>query len=205
VVVHVDPDTLGQDGDGTRCHLEDGPGISAETSRRMACDCSLLGIVEDENGNPLNIGRKTRSIPPAMRRALKARDGGCRFPGCTQSHHVDGHHVTHWADGGETCAENLVLLCRFHHRLVHEGGYCVARLAHGCFVFRQPDGRLIPNVLTPRTATEDITAGNRQLGLSIDHRTGVSQWLGEVMDFGIAINGLVVAREKAKALESGPA
>ncbi|MCH8866245.1 MAG: DUF222 domain-containing protein, partial [Proteobacteria bacterium] len=76
--------------------------VSAETSRRIACDCSILGIKEAENGEPLSIGRKTRSIPPALHRALRFRDKGCRFPGCTNHKFVDGHHIRHWADGGDT-------------------------------------------------------------------------------------------------------
>jgi hypothetical protein len=79
-------------------------------------------ITEDDNGEPLNVGRKTRSIPPAMRRALNSRDQGCVFPGCTHRKYVDGRHVHHWAEGGETKLGNLVSLCRFHDRQVHEGG-----------------------------------------------------------------------------------
>ena len=87
----------------------------------MTCDSSMVTIVEDERGEPLDVGRKTRAIPPALRRALASRDKGCRFPGCTHTRYVDGHHVKHWADGGETRLSNLVTLCRFHHRAVHEG------------------------------------------------------------------------------------
>ena len=94
----------------------------AETSRRMACDASVVHWHETQDGEPLSVGRKTRSIPLAIRRALQRRDGGCRFPGCTCSRFVDAHHITHWADGGETGMDNLVLLCRRHHRMVHEGG-----------------------------------------------------------------------------------
>ncbi|MDP9020155.1 MAG: HNH endonuclease [Actinomycetota bacterium] len=82
-------------------------------------------LVEDERGTPLDVGRKTRSIPPAIRRALQVRDRGCRFPGCTNRRFVDGHHIRHWAAGGETSLANLTLLCRRHHRAVHEGGYSV--------------------------------------------------------------------------------
>jgi len=118
VVVHVSAETSAE------CpHIEDGPHVSAETSRRIGCDCSLLAIREDEDSQPLSIGRKTRSIPPAMRRALRIRDGGCKFPGCTHDKFVDGHHIRHWADGGVTNLDNLVLLCRRHHHLVHEGGF----------------------------------------------------------------------------------
>ncbi len=99
-----------------------------------------MKITEDENGEPLNVGRKTRSIPPALRRALNSRDKGCVFPGCTHQKYVDGHHVHHWANGGETKLDNLVSLCRFHHRLVHEGGVRIERLDDGAWRFVRPDG-----------------------------------------------------------------
>ena len=120
IVVHVDAETLKHSHAG-RCELEHGPSIAAETARRLSCDASLVAIIENERGEPLNVGRKSRTIPPAIRRALNARDKGCRFPGCAFKRFVDGHHVKHWAHGGETRLSNLVTLCRFHHRLVHEG------------------------------------------------------------------------------------
>jgi 5-methylcytosine-specific restriction endonuclease McrA len=90
------------------------------TSQRLACDASLVHMRHDADG-VLDVGRKTRTIPLSIRRALTARDAGCRFPGCT-SRRCDAHHLTHWADGGATSVDNLVLLCRRHHRAVHEGG-----------------------------------------------------------------------------------
>jgi len=112
-------------------------------SSNYACDATLVGLVEDAAGEPLNIGRKSRSIPPALRRALRSRDGGCRFPGCDRTRFTEGHHVKHWADGGETKLGNLVTLCNFHHRLVHEGAYAVAATDDGVFVFTRPDGRRV--------------------------------------------------------------
>nr|MDQ3571159.1 HNH endonuclease [Actinomycetota bacterium] len=138
VVLHVDSEVLDQDGSG-RCELEDGPPVAPETARRLSCDASVVAIQEDGDGEPLSVGRKTRSIPPAIRRALKSRDGGCRFPGCSQRRFVDGHHVRHWAHGGETSMANLVLLCRRHHRLVHEGGFALYADGHGHFEFTRPD------------------------------------------------------------------
>jgi len=126
------------------CELEDGPGVSAETCRRLACDASIVEMTDDGNGNPLRLGQKTRAISPALRRALRARDGGCRFPGCTARRFVDGHHIRHWSDGGETNIDNLVLLCRYHHRLVHEGGYSVHSPGTGHFVFHRTDGSALP-------------------------------------------------------------
>ena len=113
--------------------------VSTETSRRLACDASVVEMPHDADGAVLDVGRKTRTIPPAIRRALAARDRGCRFPGCT-SRRCDAHHVTHWYEGGGTGLDNLVLLCRRHHRAVHEGGFGVARGLHGVFSFRRPDG-----------------------------------------------------------------
>ena len=115
IVVHVDAETL-RDHEPGRCELDDGPAIAGETARRLACDASIVRIISDARGEPLDVGRRTRTIPPALRRALDARDKGCRYPGCTHRRYVDGHHVRHWADGGETKLSNLVSLCRFHHR-----------------------------------------------------------------------------------------
>jgi Domain of unknown function (DUF222) len=85
-----------------RCEIENGPALPAETVRRLTCDASLLHLLENEHGEPLDVGRKTRSIPPAIRRALNSRDRGCRFPGCTHQRYLDAHHIEHWADGGDT-------------------------------------------------------------------------------------------------------
>lgn len=125
--------------------LEHGPVLATETVRRIGCDAALVRILESGDGEPLDVGRKTRVIPPALRRALKRRDGGCRFPGCTHTKFVDGHHIVHWADGGATSLENLVTVCRHHHRLLHEGGYAVAK--HGAaFRFYRGDGLQVPQV-----------------------------------------------------------
>ena len=108
VIVHVPAGTSATVGAGTARdpYLEDGPHVTAETSRRIACDSSIVPIKEDKNGEPLSIGRRSRTIPPPMRRALRVRDKGCRFPGCTNTRFVDGHHIQHWADGGETMMFN---------------------------------------------------------------------------------------------------
>jgi Domain of unknown function (DUF222)/HNH endonuclease len=113
--------------------------VSMETSKRLACDVSLVQMRHDADGAVRNVGRKTRTIPPAIRRALAARDTSCRFPGCT-SRRCDAHHIEHWADGGATRLDNLVLLCRRHHRAVHEGGFGVIRGLDGALTFMRPDG-----------------------------------------------------------------
>ena len=185
--------TLKADGDGAESELASGGCVSAETSRRLACDCGVVHWLEDTEGNALDVGRRTRSIPPAIRRALDRRDGGCRFPGCTARHYVDAHHIRHWADGGETRLSNLLLLCRHHHRLVHEGGYGLALGAAGEPVFTAPNGKLIPSGPEKRFRGNvfALTMGNRRERVEIGARTGVPYWCGETMDDGMAVEGLI--------------
>src|ERR1700733_11288861 len=90
-----------------RCEIENGPALPAETVRRLACDASLLHLLENAHGEPLDVGRKTRSIPPAIRRALNCRDGGCRFPGCTHQRYLDAHHIEHFVQSGDSTLSNL--------------------------------------------------------------------------------------------------
>ena len=149
VMLHVTAETSASSEIGCG-EIENGPGVTAETSRRICCDTSVSRIVEDEDGKPLSIGRKSRVIPPAMRRALQSRDRQCRFPGCTHRHFIDGHHIHHWSEGGETSLDNLVLLCRHHHRLVHEGGFGCERDASGNIVFTDPAGMKIETSGKPK-------------------------------------------------------
>ena len=104
---------------------------------------------------------------------------------------MDGHHIHHWADGGETCLENLVLLCRHHHRLVHEGGFQVNAVNDQSFEFRRPDGRQVCSSTEPVPGRTDVATLNRDLGLRIDDDTAVTRWAGESMDYGLAIDGLL--------------
>jgi len=190
VVVHVTAETLAADEPG-RCELENGQGIALDTARRIACDSSLIQITEDDAGNPLDIGRKTRAVPPAMRRALQSRDGGCRFPGCSHHRFVDAHHIRHWADGGETSIDNLVLLCRHHHRLVHEGGFRIERTADGIIRFNRANGRFIEEhpQLPACGSNGELSVRNPETGEAID----ASSWIipGDTLDYGIAIEGLL--------------
>ncbi len=147
VIVHVDQDVLGPDG-AWAATLEDGSRVSAETLRRVACDCGMVAM--SRNGEALNIGRRARTIPPAIRRALMLRDRGCAFPGCTHTAFLHGHHIEHWLHGGETSLDNMVMLCTFHHHLVHEGGWTITVGADGTFVFHSPAGRLLAAPATAR-------------------------------------------------------
>ena len=139
VVLHVEAETLKAEGEPGRSELEDGTRVSAETSGRLSCDASLVRVRHAPDGSILDVGRRTRTIPPALRRALDVRDQGCRFPGCGLRF-AEGHHVKHWADGGETSLGNTLLLCRHHHRLVHEGGWTVDWWGRGRPVFFDPRG-----------------------------------------------------------------
>ncbi|MGI9038056.1 MAG: hypothetical protein ACR2GQ_04250, partial [Gemmatimonadota bacterium] len=121
IMLHVEPATLEEGGEPGMSELEDGTRISAETARRLSCDAAVVRVTKDPaDGSVLDVGRKSRSTPTALRRALEVRDRGCRFPGCGLRY-TDSHHIFHWIDGGPTSLKNTVLLCRVHHRLVHEG------------------------------------------------------------------------------------
>jgi len=194
VVVHIDEATL-RKGQSGRCELDDGPAIPLETARRLSCDCSKVEITEDEQGEPLDVGRKTRSIPPAMRRALAARDKGCVFPGCNHKRYVDGHHVQHWADGGETKLANLATLCRFHHRTVHEGGLRMERCDDGAWRFYDARGQLryglAPGHTRPLGDWRQLPAVHAGRGIHIDASTATTGWRGERMDYGVTIDSLL--------------
>ena len=136
VTVHVDRTALA-DGQGHS-------GLPVESVRRLACDSDTIVIVEDEDGEPMSVGRKTRTVPTAIKRALWARDKACTFPGCANKRFVDAHHIQHWSAGGETSLDNLMLLCSRHHRLVHEGGFRIDKDYRNRWMFKRPDGRAVP-------------------------------------------------------------
>jgi hypothetical protein len=199
VVVHVSADALrdvpaGTSPESDSSHFERGGRVPAETSRRLACDGAIVPLLEDNDGQPLSIGRKSRSIPPAIRRALRARDRGCRFPGCINRYRIDGHHIKHWADGGETSLDNLLQLCRHHHRLLHEGGFSCEQHTGGKIVFRDPYGQAIADGHVPETAVDitDETAWFEEYlaDVDIDAETCVTRWEGERIDWPLAVGHL---------------
>jgi hypothetical protein len=197
VMVNVDAAVFR--GDAGECHLDDGSALAAETARRLTCDGSLIALIKHADGNVLSVGRKTRTIPTSIRRALVCRDGGCRFPGCSNRAYVDGHHIEHWADGGDTALSNLVLLCPFHHRQLHEGRVRMRVNEDGQFTFTRKDGRVI------ETAALSVEPGgvelrNAELGLLIDERTLPPRWDGGSCDYSVAIGGLA----KRNGTEIGP-
>ena len=189
VHVHTDIETLKADGTSAESEIEDGSNVSAESSRRLSCDAGLVHWLENGKRETLSVGRKTRTVPPSIRRALKRRDYGCRFPGCSCSRFVDAHHIQHWADGGETKLSNLVLLCRRHHRLVHEEGFGVHSPPDGQICFTDPQGHHLPDAADTRFRGNvlSITSENHQSGLRVTAETGECQWSGERMDDDLAV------------------
>jgi hypothetical protein len=137
VTIHVDQCALaGQEGRSQ---------LPIESVKRICCDSQAVVLTENEQGEPLSIGRKTRLVPKAIERALHARDQGwCRFPGCGNRRYLHSHHVEHWSNGGETSLENLMLLCTKHHTLVHEGGFRIERDFQNRWYFLRPDGIAVP-------------------------------------------------------------
>jgi hypothetical protein len=222
LVMHVRADShnTGANNDTNR----DGRWLLPNAARRLACDASLLVVQEDEVGNVLDIVRKTRIIPPAMARALAIRDGGCQFPGCCENRYTEGHHIKHWADGSETKLDNLVTLCRYHHRELHKGSFFlsvkpetpskrfVERL---CFskidryfdaLFNRTDDYVIAANPAKFTCACCDSSGSSDLGKtlprliynSIDAKTAVTKWAGEGMDLGMAVDGLLNAGRRWK-------
>ena len=158
VTVHVDQSALAN-GKGRSS-------LPIESVKRMCCDGQAVVIGEDENGEPLNIGRKTRTVPMAIKRALNARDKSCAFPGCHHTRFVDAHHIEHWSAGGETSLDNLMLLCSQHHKLVHEGGFTIQRDYQNQWFFKHPDGLAVPacGYHTKDITDDDIGDVSRRAG-----------------------------------------
>jgi hypothetical protein len=189
VVLHVDGDVLEAEAGTGDAVLDDGTRVSAETARRFSCDASRVGMTHAPDGSIIAVGRRTRTVGSALRRKLDHRDGGCRFPGC-RSRFCDAHHIEHWADGGETSLDNLVLLCRMHHRAVHEDGFTVEMAPEGPR-FETPDGRPLPEApASPRLPPDPIgvlRASWDADGVRFSPESGRSGWTGERFDVDYAI------------------
>jgi Domain of unknown function (DUF222)/HNH endonuclease len=193
VVVHADAPVLADAERPGQSVLEDGARVSAETSQRLACDASRVVMQHGRDGRVVEVAARTRTVPPALRRALLHRDRGCRFPGCGVRY-GQGHHIRHWAHGGPMTLSNLTLLCRRHHRAVHEEGYQVERQPDGELQFRHPTGWPIPEVPAPPEMREDpvamLQAQNEAKGLRLHARTAMPGWLRERLNVGWAISVL---------------
>jgi len=193
VVVHIDAPVLADAAQPGQSVLEDGRRVPAGTSQRLACDATRVVMRHDADGRVTEVGARTRTIPPALRRALLHRDNGCRFPGCGVRV-GQAHHIHHWAQGGPTKLSNLTLLCRRHHRAVHEEGYQVERQLDGALHFKRPDGSIIPDVPLPSNLPADpvwaMRTRHEQNGPALYARTAIPDWRGEPLDVGYAIDVL---------------
>jgi hypothetical protein len=164
---------------------------------------ALVTVLEDENGQVLNIGRRSRTVPAHIRRALSIRDKTCCVPGCSQSRYIDAHHIVHWADGGETSLENMVSLCRSCHRQLHRGIFSIrvqpAPSPHGQpqLVFELPGGERLTACFPqfPPEAVASAPLALAQIAPEVDASTCVSQWRGERCDYGMAVDGLLTREE----------
>ena len=203
VVVHVDldvltaPDTPAKTTLGlARCHVQDGPGIMAQVARALACDAGIVIAVHPTTGRrtinstALDVGRRRRRPNPAILRALWIRDQGCVHPGCHRRRRLVAHHVVHWAHGGATALHNLVLLCRYHHSALHRGEIDI-RL--------QPGGRPItitaagPLKAAPDTPGDLASLGTTHRAQITEHTTTPTDWLGDPLHLGYAVNVLLDA------------
>ncbi len=193
VVVHVDAEVLAAGGEGGSSWLADGRHVSAETSQRLACDSARVVMRHAADGRVLDVGRRTRAISPGLRRALEHRDGGCRFPGCGLRL-CDAHHVEPWAEGGATSLANTLLLCRRHHRAVHEEGFSMELALDGEARFYRPDGRPLSEApALPVLAREPVTALVTRLadqGVAVDAVATLPDWWGGPVDYAWEIDWL---------------
>jgi Domain of unknown function (DUF222)/HNH endonuclease len=191
VVVHIDGPVLADPDQPGQSALEDGVHFSAENSRRVACDATRVVMRHDPDGQVTEVGARTRTIPPALRRVLQHRDRGCRFPGCGLRF-TQGHHIRHWAEGGPTTLSNLALLCGRHHRAVHEDGFQIARLPNGELEFRRPDGRVLPEVpaLPAVEGNREEALRGQNVSVELNAYTLRPSWGGEHLDLGYAIDVL---------------
>ena len=188
VIVHATPDALVPDDDpgerASRCHVEDGPAISHVALQQIACDAVLSWISHDARGNALDAGRRRREPTPAIRRALRDRDQcRCRFPGCG-CRTTQAHHIRWWMYGGPTRLDNLISLCKYHHRLIHRRGYSIGTAAPSMFAFFRPDGQRIPD--SPPLPEPDGPLGG-QHDAEITPGTIVPPWYGERLNLDYAI------------------
>jgi 5-methylcytosine-specific restriction endonuclease McrA len=174
----------GDPADPARCHVQDGPGISVSTAQMITCTAALSWLRHSDAGAVLALGRRRRRPSPAIRRAARERDHGrCRYPGC-ESRRTDLHHIRHWVNGGRTDLANLISLCPWHHKVVHDRGYLIAASPPRGFSFYRPDGTPLPS--SPPLPEPDGTIGETH-DADITPDTIIPPWYGERLDLNHAI------------------
>jgi len=216
VLLHLNVNQLSRDykiNQGPLCYTDDNLHIPPSIANKLSCDASISLVIEGDNNNVVNIGRKTRIVPLAMKRALKMRDQGCVFPGCCQTKWTDSHHIKHWSEGGETSMNNLVTLCRYHHTQLHKGEYRIEKAMSSVkeeslskersiseeggnqnptlnFINKRNEiivKNLYPQFTDPNQSTESIEMLSNQAGLNIDRDTAASNWQGDQLDVYYAV------------------
>lgn len=188
VVVHVDEQVVADPGAEGCAYVEEAGAVSSHTARRLLCDAAVATLRFRPDGSVEPEGR-TRRVPGSLRRAVRARDGGCRWPGCTQRRYVDVHHVQFVAAGGRTVLSNLATLCRAHHRMVHEGGFGLAMSPSGQVTVRTPDGNVVPPVPRPPAPVgPDLREQHERTGRTVGPET--LGYGGERYDLGLTIDAL---------------
>jgi hypothetical protein len=185
LVVYLDAQALERNARAGLAAYRSGGRLTSEQARRLACDSAFVLVLKD-GSEVLDVGRSTRTVSKALRRALIARDGGCAMPGCAEHRlrKLHAHHVWHWSDGGPTCLDNLVLLCKAHHYAIHHNGFTVTA-AHGRFVFRTPDGVVLDPTPALPVTTKPLPA--------TDHEA-VPRWTGEHLDLDYVLTTLMQRR-----------
>ena len=181
VVLDVDEATLRGDEDGSVAMIRGGAAVPAEIARRIACDATLVCAHDGRTG------RRTRTIPSAVRRALRRRDQGCQFPGCANRRYLHAHHIEHWVNGGTHRLTNLVHLCTHHHPFVHEGGWTVDRDTHGALRFYRPDGRLLEPMPRSQRGHRRVVCTEPGIG----PESIVPRWDGQPLNLGLAVDALL--------------
>jgi hypothetical protein len=193
VIVHLDADT-------GAAHLQGGPEVPTSTAERLSCDARVQVLLNDRKTNRMYLGRNRRLATPAQIAALTVRDGDvCQFPGCTHTRHLHAHHVRHWLYGGRTDVDNLILVCSYHHGVIHDHGYRIRRLP-GRWEFLRPDGTPIPAVAVPLSGnTESLIEMHTRARLRIDHTTLTPDWDGERLDPDPILDALFPRRVQTAA------
>ncbi len=196
IVVNVDEDVLTDDAPDGVCELDGGPRLAPETVRRLGCDASTVLVIRRKDGTILTATNKTQAIPRRVRRMVHARDKGCRFPGCGQRAFVEAHHIHHRAHGGSNELDNLVELCWFHHRLVHEGGWTLRFDGDGNVVVTNPVGNVIPSLVHLRGEANAVERRNRAAGIAVDATAITPRWYGDPLDLGHITTALWCADQR---------
>ena len=175
----------------------------------MSCDASLVTVLENDRGKVLNIGRRARTVPPSIKRALDLRDTTCRVPGCCQSRYLDAHHIQHWADGGETSLDNLLHLCRYHHRQLHLGLFTIhvekaGALSEAQIVFSTPASKRMEASFFPQFSRRSVESAQQALcdaAPTVNSKTCITHWSGENCDYPMAMDVLL---QRDGKLDSSP-